>query len=98
MGPSGYTLEITLNLVQIFFFFSHVHVAVRSYPSVKFYFFLFWGMVMYGNEFKTKENKISIKDKSIEPKLHTRESWQFIRGPLKFFFRNPFDLIKESPE
>ena len=58
MGPSGYTLEITLNLVHNFFSFSHVYVAVQSYPSVKFYFLLFWGIVMYDNEFKTKENKI----------------------------------------
>ena len=42
MGPSGYTLEITLNLVHNFFFFSHVYVAVQSCPSVKFYFLLFW--------------------------------------------------------
>ena len=33
---------------------------------VEFYFPLFLGMVMYDNEFKTKENKISTKDK-IEP-------------------------------
>ena len=51
MGPSGYTLEITLNLVHNFFFFSHVYVAVQSCPSVKFYFLLFWGIVMYDNEF-----------------------------------------------
>ena len=33
---------------------------------VKFYFPLFWGKVMYDNEFQTKGNKIETKDK-IEP-------------------------------
>ena len=28
------------------------------FPWFKFYFPLFWGMVMYDNKFKTKENKI----------------------------------------
>ena len=28
------------------------------FPWVKFSFLLFWGMVMYVNEFETKENKI----------------------------------------
>ena len=36
----------------------YVYVAVQFYPWFKFYF-LFWGsMVMYDNEFETKENKI----------------------------------------
>ena len=35
-----------------------VSVVVQFYPWFKFYFPLFWGMVMYDNEFKTKENKI----------------------------------------
>ena len=35
-----------------------VYVVVQFYPWFKFYFPLFWGMVMYDNEFKTKENKI----------------------------------------
>ena len=33
-------------------------VVVQFYPWFKFYFPLFLGMVMYDNEFKTKENKI----------------------------------------
>ena len=33
-------------------------VVVQFYAWFKFYFLLFWGMVMYDNEFKTKENKI----------------------------------------
>ena len=30
----------------------------QFYPWFKFYFPLFWGMVMYDYEFETKENKI----------------------------------------
>ncbi len=35
-----------------------VDVVIKFYPWFKFYFPLFWGMVMYGNEFKTKGNII----------------------------------------
>ena len=42
------TFEVTL----------YVHVVVQFYRWFKFYFPLFRGMVMYDNEFKTKENKI----------------------------------------
>ena len=35
-----------------------VYVVVQFYPWFKFYFLLFLGMVMYENEFQTKENKI----------------------------------------
>ena len=35
-----------------------VYVVVQFYPWFKFYFLLFLGMVMYDNEFETKENKI----------------------------------------
>ena len=38
--------------------YTGVYVVVQFYPWFKFYFLLFWGMVMYDNEFKTKENKI----------------------------------------
>ena len=34
------------------------YVVVQFYPWFKFYFPLFLGMVMYDNEFETKENKI----------------------------------------
>ena len=34
------------------------NVVVQFYLWFKFYSALFWGMVMYDNEFKTKENKI----------------------------------------
>ena len=36
------------------------------FPWCKFYFPVFWGEVIYDNVFKTKENKILIKNK-IEP-------------------------------
>ena len=35
-----------------------VYVVVQFYLWFKFYFFLFYGMVMYDNEFKTKGNEI----------------------------------------
>ena len=34
------------------------YVVVQFYPWFKLYFSLIWGMVMYDNEFETKENKI----------------------------------------
>ena len=34
-----------------------VFVVVQFYPWFQFYFPLFWGMVMYDNEFKTKGNQ-----------------------------------------
>ena len=43
-----------------------IYVVVQFYPWFKFYFPLFWVVVMYDNVFKTKENKILIKDE-IEP-------------------------------
>ena len=42
------------------------YVVVQFYPCLKFYFLLFLGIVMYDNEFETKEYKIQTKDK-IEP-------------------------------
>ena len=36
----------------------NMYVAVQFYPWFKFYFPLFWVIVMYDNEFETKENKI----------------------------------------
>ena len=38
------------------FFFSSVYVVVQFYTWFKFYFPLFGGMVIYGNDFETKEN------------------------------------------
>ena len=67
----------------------HMYVLVQFYSWFKFYFPLFLGMVLYDNEFKTKENKIWTKDK-IEPQ-HTCTimtsyvlGFNFIFG-LKFF-------------
>ena len=34
------------------------YVVVRFYPWFKFYFLLFLGIVMYGNDFESKEIKI----------------------------------------
>ena len=42
------------------------YVVVRFCPWFKFYFLLFLGVVMYGNDFESKENKIWTRDK-IEP-------------------------------
>ena len=36
---------------------NNIYVVVQFYPWFKFYFLLFLGMVMYDNEFETKENK-----------------------------------------
>ena len=36
----------------------HVYVVVPFYLWFKIYFPLFWGMIIYDNEFKTKGNKI----------------------------------------
>ena len=36
----------------------YVYVVVKFYPWFKFYFLLFLGIVMYDDEFETKENKI----------------------------------------
>ena len=44
----------------------YVYVVVKFYPWFKFYFLLFLGIVMYDDEFETKESKIWTKDK-IEP-------------------------------
>ena len=40
-----------------------VYVVVQFYPLVKFFFPLFWGMVMHDNQLKTKANKNYSKDK-----------------------------------
>ena len=43
-----------------------VFVVVQFYLWFNFYFLLLWGLVMYENEFKTRENRNLTKDK-IEP-------------------------------
>ena len=37
--------------------YKRVYVVVQFYPWFNFYFLLFLGMVMYDNEYKTKEKK-----------------------------------------
>ena len=44
----------------------------QYYPWFTFYFPLFWGMVMYDNEFETKENKIKTTDKIERQHTHNR--------------------------
>ena len=48
--------ESILGLV-LFIIHFNVHVVVQFYPWFNFYFPLFLGMVIYDNEFETKENK-----------------------------------------
>ena len=40
-----------------------IFVVIQCYLWFKFYFTLFWGMVMYDNEFKTKENRFKSRIK-----------------------------------
>ena len=48
-----------------------IYVVVQFSYWFEFYFPLFWGMVIYDNQFETNENKIQTKDK-IEPQhIHT---------------------------
>ena len=36
------------------------HVVVNFLSQLIFIFLLFWGMVMYANEFETKEKKLTV--------------------------------------
>ena len=45
------------SVATILYITTSVYVVVQFYPWFKFYFLLFLGMVMYDNEFETKENK-----------------------------------------
>ena len=45
-------------MCEILTFRFGTYVVVQFYPWFKFYFPLFLDMVMYHNEFETKENKI----------------------------------------
>ena len=47
--------------VNCLFFFQSlsVHVVVQFYPWFKYYVPLFWSMIMYDNEFNTKEKKLN---------------------------------------
>ena len=44
----------------------YIYVVVQFHPWLKFYFPLFLGMVIYDNEFITKENKINTNG-NVEP-------------------------------
>ena len=69
-------------------FLIRVYVVVHFYPWFKFYFLLFLGIVMYDNEFETKENRIWTKDK-IEP--------QYVHDSLFFCHQNiPLNVRKED--
>ena len=48
----------------------NVYDVVQFYPWFKFYFLLFMGMVMYGAEFETKENKFKPRIKLNHNNLH----------------------------
>ena len=52
----GYIRLLKTNIKD--FFFLNTYAVVQFYRWFKFYFLLFLGMVMYDNEFETKENKI----------------------------------------
>ena len=43
--------------VSYFFPIEYMYIVVQFYPWFKFYCLLFLGMVMFDNEFETKENK-----------------------------------------
>ena len=50
---------------------------VQFYPWFKFSFSLLCALVMYDNEFKTKENKIEIKER-IKPQHIHLSKWQLL--------------------
>ena len=60
------------------------YVVVQFYSWFKFYFLLFLGIVMYDNEFETKENKTWTKDK-IEPQLTQLQVLELVITNLNYF-------------
>ena len=58
LSGRGYRSRTVIRFELFTFWKTVVHVVVQFYPGFKFYFPLFLGMVMYDNEFETKENKI----------------------------------------
>ena len=51
------TLPLTIMATKQFF--TEISIVVQFYPWFKIFFlFFFWGIVMYDNEFETKEIKI----------------------------------------
>ena len=57
---------------------------VQFYSWLKFYFLLFLGIVMYDNEFETKENKTWTKDK-IEPQVTQLQVLELAITNLNYF-------------
>ena len=47
-----------------------IYVVVQFYPWFSYYFLVFLGMVMYDNEFETKEKKISTNNKIQPQHIH----------------------------
>ena len=62
-----------------------IYVVVQFYPWFNFSFLLFLGMVMYDNEFQTKENKNWIKDK-IEPQHIPKFKYYSAKFRIFFYF------------
>ena len=56
--PPFVRVSDTLAFLQALGPLCFINVVVQFYPWFKFYFPLFLGMLMYDNEFDTKENKI----------------------------------------
>ena len=48
----------TSSFIKFYVYMHSISVVVQFYPWFKFYFPLFFGMVMYDNEFTTKGNQI----------------------------------------
>ena len=61
---NNYHFDRNIDFIELFSsninlkLFVVVYFVVQFFPWFKFYFPLFLGMLMYDNEFKTKENKI----------------------------------------
>ena len=58
LGSDFISGEMTVNPDNTPLAQSDVNVVVEFYPWFKFYFPLFWGMVMYDNQFEKKENNL----------------------------------------
>ena len=64
-------LQKTFAFSKLFRTETNVAVVVQFYPWFKFYFPLCWGLVIYDNEFKTKENKFKSRIKLNHKSLFT---------------------------
>ena len=70
-----------------------MQVVLQFYPWFKFYFLLFLGIVMYDNEFVSKEKKIWNKDK-IKPQ-HIQRVID-LTSDINFFSRYAYAIQKPS--